>query len=239
MQAVPGLEIIESCLTCNLRAGRLFCDLPSDVLASLEEIRQTSVIPGESVIFHEGGGARGIYVLCSGKVKLSANSRDGKTIILKIAESGEVLGLSATVSAKPYEITAESLEPCRLNFISSRDFMGFLHKHGEACLRVAKLLSNSYQSAYEEIRSLGLSNSVAQRLAKLLLERGIKENAGKEHRLQIHLPFSHEEIAQMICSSRETVTRLLANLSRQRIIRITSDSILIRDRCALEKLAFG
>src|SRR5262249_2438533 len=196
MPAVPGLEIIESCLTCNLRAGRLFCDLPADVLGSLEEIRETRVVAGESVIFHEGADARGVYVLCSGKVKLSANSRDGKTIILKIAEPGEVLGLSATVSAKPYEITAESLEPCRLNFISTRNFMGFLHKHGEACLRVAKLLSNSYQSAYEEIRSLGLSNSVAQRLAKLLLERGANE--AKEPTIRVHLPFSHEEIAQMI-----------------------------------------
>ena len=236
MQAVPGLEIIESCLTCNLRAGRLFCDLPTDVLASLEEIRQTSVVAGESVIFHEGADARGVYVLCSGKVKLSANSRDGRTIILKIAEPGEVLGLSATVSAKPYEITAESVEPCRLNFISSRDFMGFLHKHGEACLRVAKLLSNSYQSAYEEIRSLGLSNSVAQRLAKLLLERGIRESATKEPKIKVHLPFSHEEIAQMIGTSRETVTRTLNDFKRKKLIESRGATITIPDRGALADL---
>jgi CRP/FNR family transcriptional regulator, cyclic AMP receptor protein len=236
VQSVPGLEIIESCLTCNLRAGRLFCDLPADVLASLEEIRRTSVIPGDSVIFYEGAEARGIYVLCSGKAKLSANSRDGKTIILKIAEAGEVLGLSATVSAKPYEITAEALEPCRLNFIARRDFVGFLHKHGEACLRVAKLLSNSYQSAYEEIRSLGLSNSVAQRLAKLLLERSTKESAGKEPALKVHLPFSHEEIAQMIGTSRETVTRTLNDFKRKRLIASKGATIMIPDRKALADL---
>ena len=178
MEEVPGLKIIESCLTCHLRAGRLFCDLPPDTLAALENIRETRVVKAYSTIFSEGQKPRGVYVLCSGKAKLSTNSKDGRTIILKIAEEGEVLGLSATVSGIEYEISAETIEPARLNFISSANFMAFLNDHGEACLRVAKLLSNSYQSAYEEIRSLGLSNTVSQRLAKLLLERAERENSG-------------------------------------------------------------
>src|SRR5438094_925666 len=192
MQPVPGLKVIESCLTCHLRAGRLFCDLPADALAALENIRETSVVAGHSTIFTEGEKARGVYVLCSGKAKLSTNSKDGKTIILKIAEEGEVLGLSATVSTIAYDISAETTEPARLNVISSGNFMAFLNNHGEACLRVAKLLSNSYQSAYEEIRLLGLSNSIAQRLAKLLLERAESENAGSmSNQVRLHLPFSH------------------------------------------------
>jgi CRP/FNR family transcriptional regulator len=234
MQAVPGLKVIESCLTCHLRAGRLFCDLPADALAALERIRETSVVASHSAIFREGEEARGVYVLCTGKAKLSTNSKDGKTIILKIAEEGEVLGLSATVSAIPYEISAETIEPTRLNFISSRSFMRFLNEHGEACLRVAKLLSNSYQSAYEEIRSLGLSNSVSQRLAKLLLERAERENAGNSsNHLKLHLPFSHEEISQMIGTSRETVTRLLSDFRNKRLIQMNGATVLISDRRAL------
>jgi CRP/FNR family cyclic AMP-dependent transcriptional regulator len=234
MQAVPGLKVIESCLTCHLRAGRVFCDLPADALATLENIRETSVVAARSTIFREGEKARGVYVLCSGKAKLSTNSKDGKTIILKIAEEGEVLGLSATVSAMPYEISAETIEPARLNFISSGKFMTFLNEHGEACLRVAKLLSNSYQSAYEEIRSLGLSNSISQRLAKLLLERAERENAGNvSNQLKFHLPFSHEEISQMIGTSRETVTRLLTGFKNKRLIQMNGATVLIIDRRAL------
>ena len=237
MQAVPGLNVIESCLTCNLRAGRLFCDLPTDALAALDKIRENSVAASHSTIFREGEKARGVYVLCSGKAKLSTNSRDGKTIILKIAEEGEVLGLSATVSAIPYEITAETIEPARLNFISSRNFMSFLNEHGEACLRVAKLLSNNYQSAYEEIRSLGLSNSVSQRLAKLLLERAERENSrSSSNQAKFHLPFSHEEISQMIGTSRETVTRVLTDFKNKHLIQITGATVLISDRKALADL---
>src|SRR5215813_6953882 len=237
MHAVPGLKVIESCLTCHLRAGRLFCDLPNDALAALENIRETSVVPSHSTIFQEGQRARGVYVLCTGKAKLSTNSKDGKTIILKIAEEGEVLGLSATVSAIPYEISAETIEPARLNFISSRNFMKFLNEHGEACLRVAKLLSNSYQSAYEEIRSLGLSNSVSQRLAKLLLERAERENAGSSgNQVKFHLPFSHEEISQMIGTSRETVTRLLSDFKGKRLIQMSGATVLIPDRRALAEM---
>ena len=234
MQAFPGLKVIESCLTCHLRAGRLFCDLPADALATLERIRETSVVPSHSPVFREGEQPRGVYVLCSGKAKLSTNSKDGKTIILKIAEEGEVLGLSATVSAIPYEISAETIEPARLNFISTQKFMKFLNEHGEACLRVAKLLSNNYQSAYEEIRSLGLSNSVSQRLAKLLLERAERANAGSNsNQMKFHLPFSHEEISQMIGASRETVTRLLNDFRNKRLIQMNGATVLIPDRRSL------
>ena len=236
MEAVPGLKVIESCLTCHLRAGRLFCDLPPDALAALEKIRETTVVKAHSTIFSEGQKPRGVYVLCSGKAKLSTNSKDGRTIILKIAEEGEVLGLSATVSGIEYEISAETIEPARLNFISSANFMAFLNNYGEACLRVAKLLSNSYQSAYEEIRSLGLSNTVSQRLAKLLLERAERENSGSGNQLRFHLPFSHEEISQMIGTSRETVTRLLTGFKNKQLIKISGATVLIPDRKALAEM---
>ena len=112
--------------------------------------------------------------------------------------------------------------------------MTFLNDYGEACLRVAKLLSNSYQSAYEEIRSLGLSNSVSQRLAKLLLERAEKENSGTvSNQLRFHLPFSHEEIGQMIGSSRETVTRSLTDFKNRGLIQMSGATVLITDRKAL------
>ena len=61
------------------------------------------------MLFVEGQAPRGIFVLCKGRVKLSICASDGKTLILKIAEAGEVLGLSAAVSGAPYELTAETV----------------------------------------------------------------------------------------------------------------------------------
>src|SRR5581483_11305489 len=100
-----GLDIIESCFTCKLRADRLFCDLPTGALQAFESIKYATAYPKGAVLFVEGQAPRGIYVLCKGRVKLSICSTDGKTLILKVAEPGEVLGLSATVSGKAYELT--------------------------------------------------------------------------------------------------------------------------------------
>jgi len=100
-------------LTCKLRAERIFCALPNTALQAFEKIKYATSYPKEAVLFVEGQSPRGIFVLCKGRAKMSICSSDGRTLILKIAEPGEVLGRSATVSGKPYELTAETVDPAR------------------------------------------------------------------------------------------------------------------------------
>src|SRR6478672_9761650 len=116
-----GMELVESCLFCKLRTENFFCQLPPKTLEAFEKIKFPSSLPRNSVLFVEGQTPRGIYVLCKGRVKLSVNSSDGKTMILKIAEPGEVLGLHACVTAIPYELTAETVQPCQVVFIKRED----------------------------------------------------------------------------------------------------------------------
>jgi CRP/FNR family transcriptional regulator, cyclic AMP receptor protein len=112
-----GLHIVESCLTCKMRADRTFCDLGTAALHAFDRIKYAFSYPEGAVLFLEGQAPRGIFVLCTGQVKVSLSARDGKTLILRIVEPGEVLGLSATVSGYPYELTAETMEPCQVNFV--------------------------------------------------------------------------------------------------------------------------
>src|SRR5579864_7869296 len=207
-----GLDIIESCMTCKVRAERLFCEISNPSLQAFEHIKYATAYPKGAVLFVEGQSPRGIFVLCKGRVKLSICSTDGKTLILKIAEPGEVLGLSASVSGKPYELTAETADPCQVNFVKREDFVRFLKEHADACLRVAEQLSEKYNTACREIRSLGLSHSAAEKLAKLLLEWSAKNGEAAKAEPRVKLALTHEEIAQMIGTSRETVTRLFADL---------------------------
>ena len=232
-----GLDIIESCFTCTLRAERVFCDLPPAALKMFEAIRYTSTYPKDAVLFVEGQSPRGIFVLCKGRVKLSICAPDGKTLIMKIAEPGEVLGLSATVSGKPYELTAETVGPCQVNFVKREDLLRLLREHNEACLRVAEQLSDKYNAACHEIRSLGLSHSAAEKLAKLLLDWSSKagESAKKEPRFKMAL--THEEIAQMIGTSRETVTRLFAELRKRQIVHSKGSTLEILNNGALATIA--
>src|ERR1700740_1827715 len=132
MRAPYGLEIIESCLSCPHREDRLFCNLPSAAVEALSAITSAAAYPKGATLFVEGQAPRGVFVLCSGRVKLSTSSADGRTLILRMSESGEVLGLPATVTGKPYELTAEVVEPAQANFIGRDDFLHFLRDHGEA-----------------------------------------------------------------------------------------------------------
>jgi CRP/FNR family transcriptional regulator len=231
------MEIVESCLTCKLRAERIFCDLPASALQTFENIKYATAYPQGAVLFVEGQMPRGIFVLCKGTVKLSINSPSGRTMIVKLAEPGEVLGLSATISGKAYEVTAETIDPCQVNFVKREDFLHFLKEDVEACFKVAEQLSEKYHNACNEVRSLGLSHSAAEKLAKLLLEWSTKngESAKSEPRLKLRL--THEEIAQMIGTSRETVTRLFADMKKHQIVQSKGSTLVIRNTAALREIA--
>lgn len=232
-----GLDLVENCITCKQRPQREFCNLDGASIERLEALKFASSYPKGAVLFVEGQSPRGVYILCRGRVKLSFGAEDGRTIILKIVEPGEVLGLSATISGKPYELTAETLDPCQVNFIRREDFLKFMRERGDVCLKVAEQLSEKYNKACHEVRSLGLSHSAGEKLARLLVEWSERngEDAKAEPRIMVAL--THEEIAQMIGTSRETVTRTLADFRRKQIIQSKGAALTIRNKAALRAMA--
>jgi len=235
MCAPYGLEIIESCLACPHREDRLFCDLPQAALERLAAITSPSSYPKGATLFVEGQTPRGVFILCNGRVKLSTSSADGRTLILRIADAGEVLGLPATVTGKPYELTADVIEPAQANFVSSRDFLEFLREHGEAALRVAQQLGETYHSAVAEMRTIGLSHSVGEKLARFLLELTADQEKVKGE-TRITLTLTHEEIAQMIGTSRETVTRQFGDFKKRQFVQVKGSTLIIKDKAGLESL---
>src|SRR6266699_2202563 len=170
MRAPYGLEIIESCLSCPHREDRLFCNLPPSAAQRLAAITSPSSYPKGATLFVEGQVARGVFILCSGRVKLSTSSTDGKTLIVRIADPGEVLGLPATVTGKPYELTADVIVAMQANLISRTDFLAFLREHAEASLRVAQQSGETYHAAIAGMRSIGLSHSAGEKPARFLLD---------------------------------------------------------------------
>jgi CRP/FNR family transcriptional regulator, cyclic AMP receptor protein len=233
MHSPYGLEVSDSCVDCKVRSDDHFCSFDAELLKSFETLKYATVFPKGAVLFVEGQTPRGVFMLCTGRVKLTTCSSDGKALITKIAEGGEVLGLSATVSGRPYMATAETLIPCQVNFIRREDFLGFLRENGPASLRASEHLSNNYHNALEQVRSLGLSHSASEKLAKLMLEWCAKNGTENEKGISLKLTLTHEEIAQIIGSSRETVTRLLGDFKNKQLIHIKGSSLIIRDKAAL------
>jgi CRP/FNR family cyclic AMP-dependent transcriptional regulator len=235
MRAPYGLNILDNCVTCPVRNDHLFCSLSLNAGQRLNEVKSTAVYPRGAMLFIEGQQPRGVFVLCSGRVKLSTTSREGKTIITKISEPGDVLGLNAVVSGRPYEVTAEMMEPGQGNFVPRDSLMQLMKDFPEVSMRVAQQLSRNYFTAYEEIRTLGLSISPSEKFAKLLLSWTTSEphNDGAS---QMKLTLTHEEIGELIGTTRETVSRLFSEFKKKQLVHLKGATLVIRSRPALERI---
>jgi CRP/FNR family transcriptional regulator, cyclic AMP receptor protein len=229
------MALVEDCLSCNLCSAGFFCQLPKSAMEAFQLIKFTIGYPAGAILFVEGQSCRGIYLLCKGRVKLSTSSEDGQTLILKIAQAGEVLGLSAVVAGIPYETTAETGLPCQLNFVKRSDFLKFMTDHGDACMQVAVSMSHECQHAYQQLRSFTMSSS-SQRIARLILEWS-QDDSGRATAHGIKVALTHDEIGQIIGMSRETVTRTLASFRKQGIAELHGSTLSIQNMPVIHKLA--
>jgi len=229
------MELVEDCLSCKLCSQGFFCHLPKPVMEAFQPLKFTIAYPAGATLFVEGQACRGIYILCKGRVKLSATSREGQTLILQVAQPGEVLGLNATVSGIAHETTAETGQPCQLNFVKRDDFLKFLMEHGLAGLHAAIQLGREGQQAYQQLRSF-VMRSAPERIARLMLEWS-HDDSGMAAAHGIKVALTHDEIGQIIGMSRETVTRTLANFRQRRIADLHGSTLLIQNMPVIQKLA--
>jgi CRP/FNR family transcriptional regulator, cyclic AMP receptor protein len=211
-----GMQVIESCATCVHRQNRPFCNLTPAALQELSKIAGPATYPKGAVLFGERQSARGVFILCEGHVKLSTSSADGRTLILRISEPGDLLGLPATVAGRPYEVTADVIEPSQVNFINRTDFLNFLRDHGEAAVHVVQELSEICHSTIADMYTVGIAQSAREKLARFILD-WVADHNSEEEAIKAELTLTHEEIAQMIGTSRETVTRLFAQFRKEHL----------------------
>jgi CRP/FNR family transcriptional regulator, cyclic AMP receptor protein len=240
MRSPYGLELIENCLTCPQRRDQLFCDLSPEALKDLAGITSASAYPRGAFLFVEQQDPRGIFIICSGRVKLSSSSSAGKTMISRFAETGEILGVASVISGKHYVLTAEVVEPTQANFVSNSHFLEFLRKHGEAALRAAQQLAENYDAALSELRNIGMSHSAEEKLARFLLEWSTRQSVrhpSSKNLNHFKLSLTHEEIAGAIGTSRETVTRVMSEFKRRGLLQMRGSTVAILNRSAFMQLA--
>ena len=219
------------------RSLEFSCASPLHAIPGFDRASRRKLYPKGSVLFVEGHTARGVYVLCSGRAKLSLISAEGKALIVRIARPGDLLGVHATLAGHSYEATAETLASSQVDFISRKDLLTLVDRQESFGLALAIAISKEFTEFVEHARVLLLSVSASEKLARLLLRLG--DEFGKSTTTGVHLQtlLTHEEIAQLIGASRETVTRSLNVLKRKRVIRAKNGDLLIRNRAALAAIA--
>ena len=205
-------------------------------LSTLTEVMEakgstTSHMRGE-ILFSGGEMGRGVHMVRKGRVKLTMDSADGKTLILKVAKPGDLLDLSACVLGRPHEVTAEAAEDCETQFLPRQDFMRLIQNEGRLCLQVALLLGQDFHHACVELTMLGLSHTAESRLAGLILR--MMQDAGNQTVLR--MKSTHEELGQLIGTSRETVTRVLARFRRAKVAELQGSKLVVHNPAALHRI---
>lgn len=145
--------------------------------------------------------------------------------------------MNSALKDSPYDATVEAIEPCCTNFISRVDLRDLLDRSERARTEVTEALSRELTEVVEHARSLLLPKYAGEKLARLLLKWCDKCNEVGPEGIRVSPGLTQEEIAQMICASRETVTRLFADLRRKQIISLADNVIFVRNLKALETLA--
>ena len=221
----------------NGSATQIPCESPTSEVRGLDKLKLSKYYPRGSVLVTEGHRSPGVYVLCEGRAKVSIASAEGKIFVLRIAEVGDLLGVNSALTGRPSEATVETLERCRIDFVSREDLLKLLDRDKKACLGVAHALSAKLSGVMEHARLLLLSESASEKLARLLVRWCDQHGKRTAQGIRINSGLTHEEMAQMICASRETVTRVLGEFKRKHIVSLVGSAIFVRNRKALESVA--
>jgi len=226
-------KTVAGCVTCLVRGRQSLCDLSADALPDV------TTYPKQARLFNEGEQPHGVFVLCTGRAKLVTSSEQGRNIITRISPPGDVLGLSAVISNRPYEVSAEMMEPGQVKFISRDSLMRLMRSDNEVALGIADALSGLYYSAHEAVRSLGLATHPTERLAGLLLSWSKQSHRDEDNANSglVELNLTHEEIGETIGATRETVSRLFSEFRKRQILQVNRSAVSIRNRSTLEEIA--
>ncbi|HZR66512.1 MAG TPA: Crp/Fnr family transcriptional regulator [Terriglobales bacterium] len=232
----PGLEHLDEHLNDAFRSSHLFQTFSPTLQQKLYKISSPASYRKGQILFAEGEAARGVFLVEEGRVKLGAESPDGKSLIVHMAIPGDIVGIPAAVSGRSYEVTAEALETTQVRFVSRKSFVQWIEVNGEAGLRTAEILSDIYYAAYAELRYLGLSTSAEARLARFLLAKTLNHNSHGANHQPVKIHMTHQHMAAVIGLSRETVTRVLSEFRRKGLVKPQNSHLTIENALGLREL---
>ena len=209
----------------------LFSQLSAVELQRVVDVARERAYPRNSVILFEDDPGDALYVVANGQVKVVLIGEDGREVILSVMGPGEFFGEMSLLDDEPRSAHVIAMEDSSLAVLRREDFEGLLTSSPQIALALLRELSRRLRRADEKVGSLVLLD-VQGRVARLLLDMASEEGGER-----ITRRLTHHTIAQMIGSSRETVSRTMRDLTDKGLIAVQRRDIVIRDRAALEAAA--
>jgi CRP/FNR family transcriptional regulator, cyclic AMP receptor protein len=223
-------------LLATLSRATLLQDLPDAVLEALGDRAHQRRFQAGEVIFHQGDPGDTLYILQTGRVKVTVLGREGEEAVLRVFGPGDCFGELALIDGAPRSATIETLEPATAVVLRRADFLELLRLHPEANERLLITLTGKLRRLTDDFADLAFLG-LEERLAKKLLELAEQYGRQRGTLLQIELPINQEELAAMIGSTRSSVNRALGWLEDEGSIRRVGRRIAITDESRLRSLA--
>ncbi len=213
-----------------LRRSFIFSGLNDDELGELANLAiERSFMPNE-FIFWDGDAPEWFYIVAEGKVKVVKYSSLGREFIIAFFGPGEMFGEVAVFENKPYPASAQAVAETKVMGIKREGFLSFLANRPQVALMIINVLGGRLRDAQSRLRDLA-GERVEQRLASILLMLSSK--------LGLTLPFTRQEIADMVGTTTETVIRVTSRLKERGIIRSVRGKVIILDKEKLRLLSEG
>lgn len=200
-----------------------FAGLPEVVVNDLIQVMQLRAFRKGSVLFDQGDDPHAIFFVESGRVKWHKVSEDGNEQILQMVEPGQAVGLVALLDRGPYVAGAKAVEDCMAWVLTVTDFEAMVMRHPQLSLFVMSLLGDGVRWLLEHVHSM-TSRSAHERVSSVLVRKAQQTETG--HRI---IPLTHQDIAHLAGTARETVSRVLADFQRQGAVRLTRNAVILVD----------
>jgi len=227
--------LVQDCSHCIVKGLSDLCNLTGEELEDFLKVQKFLIYDKHQTVFYEGKPCHGIYILCTGKVKLIQSSRLGQQHILRIVNPGELIEKNGLYNMNRHSVTCETLERSQINFVEKADFLNLIKKHKDLALKLIDALSRELELAQQKIGH-STFETARERLAEVLLELADKYGTKKESEIAIDLYLTREELAELTGTSLETAVRLLSSLKRDKIIKTDGKRITLLDLSKLKQI---
>ena len=232
---VKRLAHLPHCTACAARTRGLFSSLAGAQLLKLDRSKIAHEYSRGQIVFYEGNPPLAVYCISAGVIKLYKSGRGEKKIAIRLLGPGETLGFRAVIANEPYAATAEAVEKTTVCAIPQEVFADVIRTDMETASRLIGKLAAELRISEDEFVSR-IELSVAQRVARFLLwTLETLQNPSKDSN-RITLPLLREEIAQMVGTTPETLSRVFRDLSDRKILKLDRKTIVVANPRALRRL---
>jgi CRP/FNR family cyclic AMP-dependent transcriptional regulator len=211
-----------------VRKAPIFSGLDESAAASLRASMTLVKLRKGQSLFKEGDDGDHLFIVSNGKVKLGTKSPDGRENLLMILGPGDMFGDLSLFDSGPRTATATAVTDTKLLSLGQDKVIPWIKEHPEVSLHLLARLASRLRRTNEVVGDLVFSD-VPGRVAKALIDLGVKFGEKREEGLFVNHDLTQEELAQLVGASRETVNKALADFAQRGWLRLEARAVMILD----------